>query len=104
MVGLEPVAAGFAALAAAGKGTQALAGGVSSVAGKVEGAARTADETNKTVRSAMSARDQGEAAIDSMRRGDFMKALDQGEAAVTDAEKAVEGGRNLKKQIERRRK
>ena len=33
-----------------------------------------------------------------------MKALDQGEAAVTDAEKAVEGGRNLKKQIERRRK
>ena len=42
-------------------------------------------------------------AIDAMRKGDFMKAIDEGEAAVSDAEKAVESGKNLKKQIERRK-
>ena len=104
MVGLEPVAAGFAGLSALGKGTQALAKGVSSVAGKVEGAASAADAANKTVKAGLSAREHGTAAIDSMRKGNFMEAFSEGEAAVSDAEKAVDSGKNLKKVIERRRK
>ena len=104
MVGLEPVAAGLAGVAAAGKGVQGLATGVSSVAGKVEGAARDADTAAKTIKAGMAAKRHGEAAIDSMRKGNIMDAIKEGEKAVDAGEAAGKGASQfVKKEIQRRK-